>query len=135
GVLTALIAGGGAVFGATLQSTESGFSRFMPALLSIPPGALFGLVRSLFVSVIHNPVVRPHAVRVRFSLSGSTAVFIAVLLTSIGGYLSPFVAKNLESPPQIVTRPPAIPTAPAIKETTPSPIATTAAPSPPPPRR
>src|SRR5689334_7445220 len=55
GVIASVVAGATAVLCFTLKNRFAGFLVVLPAVLAIPPGAFFGLLGSLVVSMIQNP--------------------------------------------------------------------------------
>lgn len=121
GVLTAVIAGAVAVLGFTMRSQFTGFAVLLPALLAIPPAAFFGMLGSLVVSMIQNPPVRPLGSSSARERSRPSVLLIAILISSVVGYLSPFIAAVLPTPaPRVVSAPATPPMA------TPTPTATAA---------
>lgn len=134
GVVTAVVAGATAVvfFTSTLGNFAS--KKILPMLLAIPPGAFFGLLGSLIVSMIHNPQVSPLGQREPKPKSRPSALFVVILLLSTIGYASPFLASLI--PPKKIPEP-------AVAAAIPTPVPTsirvatakTEIPPPPPPWR
>lgn len=118
GVLTAVIAGAVAVVGFTIQGFIGGFLVIVPALLAIPPGAFFGLLGSLAVSMLQNPKVRPLGETNATKRSRPSILLVAIILGSIAGYLSPFIALLL---PTLVPKPAPSPNPVVVATPTPVP--------------
>jgi hypothetical protein len=127
GLLTALLGGGTAVFGATLQSTPSGFATILPAVLTIPPGAFFGVLGALLVSMLRNPRMASAERCPSSRESKFAAPLVAVILLSLCGYVSPLIARIAAPDHSKATDP--IPLNPVPSEEPPA----IAKPSPPPP--
>jgi hypothetical protein len=132
GVLTAVIAGAVAVLGFTIRSPFRGFAVVLPALLAIPPGAFFGMLGSLVVSMIQNPPVRPLGASDAREQSRPSVLLITILLGSVTGYLSPLIAVLLPAPAPRVVSSPVVPT-PAPRTPTPTPAPPPRPAQPPPP--
>ena len=107
GVIAALVAGATAVLCSTLKVGGFAAVKIVPALLAIPPGAFFGLLGSLVVSMIQNPQVRPMGQREPKEKSLPSALLVVILLVSAVGYLSPFIATVMPArKPPVVEFPP-----------------------------
>lgn len=95
GVVAAIVAGAAAVLCVTINSPYAGFRAVLPALLAIPPGAFFGLLGSLMVSMIQNPQVRPVGQWEPKTRTKPSVLLIGTLVCSALGYASPFIAARL----------------------------------------
>ena len=95
GVIAALVAGATVVLCFTLKAGGFAAVKIIPALLGIPPGAFFGLLGSLIVSMIQNPPVRPMGQREPKEKARPSALLVVILLCSVLGYLSPFIAATM----------------------------------------
>lgn len=98
GVIAALVAGATAVTCFTFKAGGFAMLKIIPALLAIPPGAFFGLLGSLIVSMIQNPQVGLIAQKEPKAKVRPTALLVIILILSLAGYASPFIA--LMMPPQ-----------------------------------
>ena len=108
GVIAGLVAGATAVTCFTLKAGGFAMLKIIPALLAIPPGAFFGLLGSLIVSMIQNPQVGLIAQREPKAKVRPSALLVAILMLSVIGYASPFIAVMLPTKPVARIEPPSL---------------------------
>ena len=130
GVIAALVAGATVVLCFTLKAGGFAAVKIIPALLAIPPGAFFGLLGSLIVSMIQNPPVRPMGQREPKDKARPSALLVAILLCSVLGYLSPFIASTIPARKTPVVESPQLPTIAPTPSPTPEPRPVIAPPPP-----
>ena len=131
GIVAAVVAGATTVGLLTLKIGAGAAGKIIPALLAIPPGIFFGLLGSLVVALICNPLPQGADRKPIVRKPGPTLVLIAVLLLSAVGYFAPFIAAKFPEKKSAANEPIALPERP-----TPTPAPAQSAPpfeAPPPP--
>lgn len=134
GLLTAFLAAGMLVMGVHLKGFENAFSVWLPALLSVLPGALASIFSAaLIASSIEEPK-EPVMNKALLEQSGGSGWILGVFLLGLFGFISPLIFTSgvwKEPPPIVETVQPLPAAASEISSPEEKPPETVRAPSPP----